>query len=189
MNSDSGKLNSQPRQVIFVLFMALTFENVVFGVLIYSGLIKGAMPASSAWTLDDLFLPKSYGLFLGLLIAICNYIFFTKMINVEKIKDGLKNGDFNKNPQLEEKNSKHLYENASESEQTEYNIRSSLMTKYIILWSINIAISVIAIMCVMAFEMPNSLALGMLGLVIVMQLLMRPQIDVILRDVLGKNLF
>ncbi len=43
MNSDSGKLNSQPRQVIFILFMALSFENVIFGVMINSGLIKGAM--------------------------------------------------------------------------------------------------------------------------------------------------
>jgi hypothetical protein len=189
MNSDSGKLNSQPRQVIFILFMALSFENVIFGVMINSGLIKGAMSDSGAFTLDDLLLPKSYGLFLGLLIAICNYIFFTKIIDVEKIKEALKNGDFNKNPQFEEQKSKSLYETASESEQIEYNIRSSLMTKYIILWSINTVISVIAIMCVIAFNMPNSLAYTMLGLVVVMQLLMRPQVNVILSDVLGKNLF
>lgn len=181
-----AKLNSQLNFVANIIFTALTFSIIFLGGLVF----KGFFPSSTttAWTPDSLFLPESYPLYLAILIACLNYFVFKKITNTENVKIKFNAIDLSVMPRFNTSEEENIYNTSSEQEKREYNIRGYLSQKCIIHWAANEFIAVMTIMSIPILGTPTNLALYIIAFAVIMQIVMRPQMNLIIGEILGKSL-
>jgi len=181
-------LNSDHQQTLYVLFGAICFSSIIFGYLVFSGMVGKNSPGP--WPSINLLDEQNYGLYIAIIIATVNSILFRKNFAVENLKQKFNSINASTTPPIFKIPKQETdFKNASDSEKKEFIFRTYLLEKYILNWSLNNTITVIGLMSVVALQCPISCFYYFIVTTVVMQFIMRPKVSEIIALAQNKTLY